>query len=78
MIDAASFKEINPKYGSQHFAKKSSDGIVYIFTDQESDMKQDQKGVSSKVSVPSEMRDEELLLCSPTVLCFSLSERLWG
>lgn len=78
MIDAASFKEINPNYGSQCVARKSSDAIVYILTDQNSDMKQDQKGVSSKVLVPSEMRDEELLLCSPTVLGFSLSKRLWG
>lgn len=77
MIDAASFKEKNPNYGSQRITK-SSDAIVYIFTDQDSDMKQDQKGISSKALVPSEMRDEELLLCSPTVLGFSLSKRSWG
>jgi hypothetical protein len=75
MVDAKAFKNANPNYGKPR-VETSHRGLYTIdFGAERKKMQQDKvkKGI-----VPEKMRDEELLICNPTVLGFSLANKRWG
>ena len=86
MIDASSFKQIQPNYDSPKINEASyreSDNSLLFSWDfaaqTANSSKNDSKVVkSNELLIHAEMSEEELLLCAPTVLGFSLGNKLWG
>jgi hypothetical protein len=79
MIDAAFFRKQNPNYSRPHITKSVDwapdwDGF-YNLCDLQSEP-DDQ--VQSNGKRPEELKENELLTCCPTVLGFSLSDKIWG
>jgi hypothetical protein len=77
MVDAIAFKNANPNYGKPQVEETSHRGFYTIDFDAERKKMQQDK-VKSNGIVPKEMREEELLICNPTVLGFSLANKQWG
>ncbi|KAF2817568.1 P-loop containing nucleoside triphosphate hydrolase protein [Mytilinidion resinicola] len=77
MVDALAFKNANPNYGKPRVDETSHRGFYAIDFDAERKKMQQDK-VKSKGIVPEEMGDEDLLICNPTVLGFSLANKQWG
>ena len=81
MIDASEFSQNNANYSSSHFISRSD-----IFSLQDDSLKwgynvrqeKDSTTVKSNSTVLSEMREEDLMICKPSVLGYSFSNRLWG
>lgn len=73
MVDAAFFRENNPNYVRPRISglteKKSLDNgwFSFVFDDE----------VKSNGRAPSEMKEDDLLLCSPTVRGWSFGNKLW-
>jgi hypothetical protein len=81
IVDAAYFQEANPNYAKASIDesnKKSSsiDGWM-IFGDKD-DSKKSSDSVKSNGMKPSDVKGDDLLTCSPTVLGFSLGIKMWG
>ncbi|OCK73251.1 hypothetical protein K432DRAFT_313292, partial [Lepidopterella palustris CBS 459.81] len=77
MVDAIAFKDANPNYGKPRVEETPKRGFYLIDLDAER-KKMERNKVRSKDLVPEEMRDEEFLICNPTVLGFTLANRRWG
>ena len=81
MVDAAYFREANPNYAKatvdeSNKESSSSDGWILLGGDDDSEKSSD--SVKSNGMEPSEVKGDNLLICSPTVLGFSLGNKLWG
>ncbi|OJD11906.1 hypothetical protein AJ78_07412 [Emergomyces pasteurianus Ep9510] len=77
MVDALAFKEKNPNYGFSRVKEESTGGFI-IFSDNGYEKEKDQKTVKPRNLDVKNMTDREYILCSPTVLGFSLSKRVWA
>jgi hypothetical protein len=81
MVDAAYFREANPNYAKASIKdserERSSNNGWYVFGD-EDDSEKSSDSVKSNGMEPSEVKGDDLLICSPTVLGFSLGIKMWG
>ncbi|OJD20102.1 hypothetical protein ACJ73_08565 [Blastomyces percursus] len=75
MVDALAFKEKNPNYGFSRVKEESTGGFI-IFSDNGYEKEKDQKTVKPRNLDAKNMTDREYILCSPTILGFSLSKRV--
>lgn len=73
MVDASLFRKIHPSYPRLQ-AKKTQVFDLSTWTYQSETVSR----VRSNSMDPSEMKEDDLIICRPTVLGFSLSEKLWG
>ncbi|CZR66033.1 uncharacterized protein PAC_15933 [Phialocephala subalpina] len=81
IVDAAYFREANPNYAKpsidEHNKESSSNhGWLYLGGDDDSEKSSD--SVKSNGMEPSDVKGDDLLICSPTVLGFSLGIKLWA
>jgi hypothetical protein len=72
MIDAQQFRKWNPNYGRLASKKPHTDLFGQLLDHEIVDR------VRSNGMDPSELQEEDLAICSPTVLGFSLNEKVWG
>lgn len=73
IIDAHIFREINPSYARLQIKRAS--GFVDLIGEPVNEVSQ---RVTSIGKAPNELTREELLVCAPTFLGFSLKEKFWG
>lgn len=78
VIDASSFKEMNPNYGLPRVKKEARDSLGFSLYDADFEREKEQKTVKHRELDPKNMTGEQYILCNPTVLGFSLSKRIWG
>jgi hypothetical protein len=71
MVDAAMFQEINPNYTRPSIFKSDNSVDVWLIGD-----KLDESAMETSINLDA-LTDEDLLICSPTVLGFSLNDKLW-
>ena len=81
MIDATFFHQANPNYVRPRIsesAKNESSDFAKIFfsSDDDSDNRPDQ--IKKNGKDPAEMKEDEWILCNPTVPGFSYGNKLWG
>ncbi|ELR10095.1 hypothetical protein GMDG_04495 [Pseudogymnoascus destructans 20631-21] len=76
MIDAASFQEINPNYTRPSIFKGSDSIDLWLIVDPASSNQIDESAMKSSMDLDA-LTDEDFLICSPTVLGFSLNDKLW-
>ena len=77
MVDAVSLKEANPNYSIPKI-QESSDGVhdFAILTWEDLSSTASQSTVERTLSA-QDIQHEDLLICSPTVLGYSLQDKLW-
>ena len=81
MIDASEFHQNNANYSSSHITSRPD-----IFSLPDDSLKwdhsicqeEDLTTVKSNGTVLGEMKEEDLMVCNPTVLGYSFGNRLWG
>jgi hypothetical protein len=78
MIDAAFFREINPNSGSRPRVTEPADMEWVWHSSSESSNGPPSRQVKSVGIEPVELKDDELLICCPTVPGFSFGDKLWG
>jgi len=78
MVDAAYFREANPNYARPSINEPDPPGISWVTFAPEDSRKGSSDSVRSNGMDPSEVRGDDLLICSPTVLGFGLGNKLWG
>lgn len=81
MVDPIAFKEHNPNYERPRVDGLSGRDILGIRNDILNDILAEGLGLTDDIKHggdKSEMKDEEYLVCGPTVLGFSLDRRAWG
>lgn len=81
MIDAVYFQEANPNHTGPRISelgeRDSTDiGGISFWSGDELDNQSNQ--VKSNGTDPAEMKEEDLILCSPTVPGFSYANKMWG
>ncbi|OBT39802.1 hypothetical protein VE00_09661 [Pseudogymnoascus sp. WSF 3629] len=76
MVDAASFQEINPNYTRPSIFKSSDSIDLWLILDAASSNQIDESAMKSSMDLDA-LIDEDFLICSPTVLGFSLNDKLW-
>lgn len=81
MLDAAFFRKMNPSYTRpqpDELVKKNTDddGWREIFAESFSERNIDQ--VQGNGVEPTQIEEKDLLICCPTVLGFSLGDKLWS
>ena len=77
VVDAEQFRKSNPDY-PRLFAQSSGPTADTFFGLAAATDQADSKRVKSMGVPHSDLSDNELLICSPTVLAFSLSDKFWG
>jgi hypothetical protein len=80
MVDAIYFREANPNYARasiDELDKESSSlsGWTILGSD---DSEKSPDAVKKTGMEPSDVKGDDLLICSPTLLGFSLGNKLWG
>lgn len=89
MVDPQSFREHDPNYQRPQIDGVAFDDLPRLRRSELHDLliepgmngmmpPQESKGRVDAAIRPSEMKDEQLLVCSPTVLGFSLDRRVWA
>ncbi|KAH8759552.1 hypothetical protein F5882DRAFT_453760 [Hyaloscypha sp. PMI_1271] len=81
MVDAAYFREANPNYARasiEESDKESSSPPGWTILGSDDDSETSSDVVKSNGMEPSDVKGDELLICSPTVLGFSLGNKLWA
>ncbi|ELR03570.1 hypothetical protein GMDG_06228 [Pseudogymnoascus destructans 20631-21] len=76
MVDAPMFQEINPNYTRPSIFKSTNSIDLWLLGDTTSSNKLDESAMESSVNLDA-LTEEDLLTCSPTVLGFSLNDKLW-
>jgi len=76
MIDAKLFRKNNPSY-PKLFSPKS-DGFAVDLGLWGSSSQSNSERVKSNGVSPEEMKEDDLMICSPTALGFSLADKFWG
>ncbi|KFY96264.1 hypothetical protein V500_02531, partial [Pseudogymnoascus sp. VKM F-4518 (FW-2643)] len=74
MVDAASFQEVNPNYTRPSIFKSSDSFDLWAIAASSNQI--DKSVMKSSMDLDA-LTDEDLLICSPTVLGFSLEDKLW-
>ena len=77
VVDAQQFRKSNPNY-PRLFAQSSCSTGDTLFGFTSATDQADSKRVKSVSVTQSGLSDNDLLICSPTVLAFSLSDKFWG
>jgi hypothetical protein len=77
VIDAAYFREENPNYARPSI-KESDEGSGWILIDLDEVSEKSSSSAPTNGMDPSEVKGDDLLVCSPTVPGFSLSNTRWG
>ena len=77
VVDAQQFRKSNPNY-PRLFAQSSGSLGDTLFGFTSATDQADSKRVKSMGVTQSGLSDNDLLICSPTVLAFSLSDKFWG
>jgi hypothetical protein len=80
MIDASEFKQVDPNYSSSRISSRADlfeEPFSYHRLGWDTLFSNDSKAVKTNSKLPNEIKEEDLLLCSPTVLGFSFSNKLW-
>jgi hypothetical protein len=81
MIDTGEFRQVNPNYSSSRISSRADLFEEPFLHDcilgWDSLSSNDSKAVKTNGIAPNETEEEDLLLCSPTVLGFSFSNKLW-
>ena len=81
MIDAMYFREANPNYNRPRInnsIKQDSSDRAWIFLGSDKPSTNQSNQVKSNGKVPTEMTEDDLILCSPTVTGFIYDNKLWG
>jgi hypothetical protein len=84
MVDAAYFREANPNYARPSIndpdraGGPAPPGVTWVVFEPEDTRNRSSDSVRSNGMDPSEVKGDDLLICSPTVLGFSLGNKLWG
>jgi hypothetical protein len=80
MVDAAYFREANPNYArvSIEESDESSSPPGWNIFGSGDDSEESSDAVKSNGMEPSDVKGDDILICSPTVLGFSLGNKLWG
>ncbi|KAI5840555.1 hypothetical protein DFP73DRAFT_482409 [Morchella snyderi] len=83
MIDPSTFRRINPNYRMSPVKETLHSSTNSLGNDDDSENENDDDddycgGGLKEDLIPEEMTEEELLLCSPTVLGFSFGDKLWA
>ncbi len=87
MVDSLTFREHNPNYNSPRVigsVGRAIGGIRARMNDLGGELVDNTNNIfaaeprSYIISDPDKMQDNDLLICSPTVLGFSLEKRIWG
>jgi hypothetical protein len=77
MVDPGIFRELHPAYSRPRIYESSQGSSIDLF-----DLRGDSEHSGDKVKVtgldPGEMQDQDLLLCSPTIPGWILSDKTWG
>ena len=73
VVDAALFFEINPNYTKPRFDKQGGSDSVNLWG-----YSAEPDKIRKRSPEPAELSDDLLLVCSPTVLGFSLSTKQWS
>jgi hypothetical protein len=78
MVDAAFFRKVNPTYSRPPVIEpeNSDSGISFWISDESVSEPADQ--IQSYDKALADMTENDLLICCPTVLGFSLSDKTWG
>ncbi|KFZ23239.1 hypothetical protein V502_02283 [Pseudogymnoascus sp. VKM F-4520 (FW-2644)] len=76
MVDVATFQEINPNYTRPSIFKSANSVELWLIGDTTSSNQIDKSVMKSSMDLDA-LTDEDLLICSPTVLGFSLEDKLW-
>jgi hypothetical protein len=77
VVDAAYFREENPNYARPSI-KESEEGSSWIFIDLDEVSEKSSSSAKGNGMDPSEVKGDDLLICSPTVPGFSLDNSRWG
>jgi hypothetical protein len=77
VVDAAYFREENPNYARPSI-KESDDGSGWIFIDLDEPSEKSSSSAKGNGIDPSEVKGDDLLICSPTLPGFSLGNSRWG
>jgi hypothetical protein len=73
MVDAGLFRKVNPNYARLQIKKPQYMDIFGQVRESDSVDRVRSNGMD-----PSELREDDLAICSPTLLGFSLNEKIWG
>ena len=71
VVDASLFYEVNPDYTKPRFDRRKGSETVTLWHSAETDR------IGKQLPEPAKLDDEDFLVCSPTVLGFSLSTKQW-
>ncbi|KAH8586089.1 P-loop containing nucleoside triphosphate hydrolase protein, partial [Bisporella sp. PMI_857] len=77
VVDAAYFREKNPNYTRPSIKESDEDSGWIIINFDEASNKSSSSAKANGID-PSEVKGDDLLICSPTVPGFSLSNRKWA
>ncbi len=79
MVDAAFFRKINPNYSRPRITEAAdmewNDFSLLMFDESKSEPDHQ---VQSNGKGPADMKENDLLICSPTVYGFSFNDKIWG
>jgi hypothetical protein len=81
MVDAAYFREANPNYARASIEESDSESSSlpgWTILGSDDDSEESPNAVKSNGMEPSDVKGDDILICSPTVLGFSLGNKLWG
>ena len=77
VVDAEQFRRSNPSY-PRLFTPKLSFSIDMSSGFTSATERADSERVKSRGLSPGDLNKDDLLFCAPTVLAFSLGDKLWG
>ncbi|KAL2371061.1 hypothetical protein RJZ57_004498 [Blastomyces gilchristii] len=78
MVDPAHFKETNPNYKKPSISEPSRSATdIWLFLDVEGTTEISTDVIKSIGKESADMAGDDVLLCNPTVLGFSLDKKLW-
>jgi hypothetical protein len=78
VVDPAYFREENPNYIRPSIKESDADSSVWIFMDLDEVTEKSSSSGKGRGMDPSEVKGDDLLICSPIVPGFSLGNRRWG
>jgi hypothetical protein len=77
MVDTAYFRQINPNYARPQIDKSPETLDLWAIIDSAGSSNERKNQIKKTDLDPTEMKDQDFLISSPTVLGFSLGDKLW-
>lgn len=77
IVDAISFKEANPNYRTSKFHQPQKSIYDALEHDLWSEPTAESQPAPAKQVLAKDVRPEDLLICSPTLLGYSLEDKMW-